>query len=81
MALIFSSTERMSRVLSFLNPSADPQGDSYQLSQSLVALGRGGWFGVGPGESIQKFQYLPKAHTDMIYASWERSSASWGRGS
>ena len=33
-----------------------------------MALGRGGWFGVGPGESIQKYQYLPKAHTDMIFA-------------
>jgi cell division protein FtsW len=61
-------TERMSRVLSFLNPSSDPQGASYQLTQSLVALGRGGWFGVGPGESVQKFQYLPKARTDMIFA-------------
>ncbi len=43
-------------------------GEGYQLGQSLVALGRGGWFGVGPGQSIQKFQYLPKAHTDMIYS-------------
>jgi cell division protein FtsW len=60
--------ERMSRVLSFVNPSSDPQGASYQLTQSLVALGRGGWFGVGPGESVQKFQYLPKARTDMIFA-------------
>jgi cell division protein FtsW len=66
--LVFSSPERMSRFLSFLNPSADPQGSSYQLWQSLVALGRGGWFGVGPGESIQKFSYLPKAHTDMIFS-------------
>jgi cell division protein FtsW len=62
------NAERMSRVLSFLNPSSDPQGASYQLTQSLVALGRGGWFGVGPGESVQKFQYLPKARTDMIFA-------------
>jgi cell division protein FtsW len=68
LAFTFSSHERTSRVLSFLNPSADPQGSSFQLSQSLVAMGRGGWFGVGPGESVQKFQYLPKAHTDMIYA-------------
>ncbi|OFW61037.1 MAG: cell division protein FtsW [Actinobacteria bacterium RBG_16_64_13] len=67
-ALIFSSPERTSRIFSFLNPSADPQGSSYQLWQSLVALGRGGWFGVGPGESVQKFQYLPKAHTDMIFS-------------
>jgi cell division protein FtsW len=67
-AFTFSNGERMSRVLSFLDSSADPQDSGFQLSQSLVALGRGGWFGVGPGESVQKFQYLPKAHTDMIYA-------------
>ena len=67
-ALICSSAERMSRIFSFVNPSADPRGASYQLWQSLVALGRGGWLGVGPGESIQKFQYLPKAHTDMIFS-------------
>jgi cell division protein FtsW len=66
--LILQNTERMSRVLSFLNPASDPQDSSYQLTQSLVALGRGGWFGVGPGESVQKFQYLPKARTDMIFA-------------
>jgi cell division protein FtsW len=62
------NAERMSRVLSFLSPSSDPQDTGYQLNQSLVALGRGGWFGVGPGESVQKFQYLPKARTDMIFA-------------
>ncbi|OFV85269.1 MAG: hypothetical protein A2W26_09330, partial [Acidobacteria bacterium RBG_16_64_8] len=68
LAVTLSSKERMSRLLSFVDPSADPQGSSFQLSQSLVALGRGGWFGVGPGQSVQKYQYLPKAHTDMIYA-------------
>ncbi len=66
--MIMLNAERMSRVLSFLNPSSDPQGSSYQLTQSLVALGRGGWLGVGPGQSVQKFQYLPKARTDMIFA-------------
>ncbi len=66
--LTLQSSERSSRVLSFLDPSADPLHSSYQLTQSLVALGRGGWFGVGPGESVQKFQYLPKARTDMIFA-------------
>lgn len=67
-AFTFSSSVRMARVLSFLDPSADPHGASFQLNQSLVALGRGGWFGVGPGESVQKFSYLPKPHTDMIFA-------------
>ena len=66
--LIFSNKERTSRVLAFLHPSADLQDTGYQLYQSMMALGRGGWLGVGPGESIQKYQYLPKAHTDMIYS-------------
>ena len=56
------------RVLAFLNPFADPQNKGFQLVQSLLALGRGGWLGAGPGASIQKFSYLPKAHTDMIFA-------------
>jgi cell division protein FtsW len=68
LAVTLLSSERRSRILSFLDPSADPHGSSFQLTQSLVALGRGGWFGVGPGQSVQKFQYLPEAHTDMIYA-------------
>ena len=62
------SEERTSRVLSFLNPFADPYDSGFQLVQSLVALGRGGLFGVGAGQSVQKFQYLPQAHTDMVYA-------------
>jgi cell division protein FtsW len=66
--LTLMSTVRTSRVLSFLDPSSDPQKSSYQLTQSLVALGKGGWFGVGPGQSVQKFQYLPKARSDMIFA-------------
>jgi cell division protein FtsW len=60
--------ERLSRILSFIDPWADPDGASYQLVQSLVALGRGGLFGVGPGQSVQKFEYLPKARSDMIFA-------------
>ena len=66
--LVTTNPERKSRVLAFLDPGADPYGASFQLSQSLVALGRGGWLGVGPGQSVQKFSYLPKAHTDMVFA-------------
>ena len=66
--LILRNSERTSRILAIFNPSSDPDGSSYQISQSLVALGRGGWFGVGPGQSIQKYQYLPKARSDMIFA-------------
>lgn len=81
MALVFTNGERMSRVFSFLDPSSDPQGSAYQLWQSLVALGRGGWIGVGPGESVQKFQYLPKAHTDMIFSILGEEFGLLGAGS
>lgn len=57
---------RMARMTAFLDPQADPQNSGFQILQSLVALGSGGLFGVGIGQSIQKFNYLPEAHTDMI---------------
>lgn len=66
--LILARTAASNRFLAFLDPFADAQGKGFQLVQSLLALGRGGWFGAGPGASIQKFSYLPKAHTDMILA-------------
>ena len=56
------------RVLSFLNPWDDPEGNGYQLIQSLLAIGSGGWFGEGYGLSTQKLQYLPIQSTDFIYA-------------
>jgi cell division protein FtsW len=59
---------RWERLLSFWNPWAAPQGSGYQPIQSLVALGQGGWFGVGLGHSQQKLFYLPEAHTDFIFA-------------
>ena len=59
---------RMERITSFLNPSADPGGAGFQLIQAKLALGSGGLFGVGLGESLQKAFYLPEAHTDMIGA-------------
>ncbi len=59
---------RYTRVMSFLNPDADPQGSGFQLLQSLIAVGSGGLFGVGLMESKQKLFYLPEAHTDFIYA-------------
>jgi cell division protein FtsW len=55
-------------LLAFLNPDADPQGHGFQLLQSLIAVGSGGFFGVGLMESRQKLFYLPEAHTDFIYA-------------
>ena len=58
----------MARVTSFLDPWADPYNSGFQLTQSLIAIGRGEWFGVGLGESVQKLFYLPEAHTDFLFA-------------
>ncbi|WP_413702051.1 putative lipid II flippase FtsW [Psychromonas sp. KJ10-10] len=66
--LVVTSPYRMARVVGFLDPWADPFGRSYQLTQSLMAFGRGGWLGQGLGNSVQKLEYLPEAHTDFIMA-------------
>jgi cell division protein FtsW len=59
---------RRARVFAFLDPWADPLNTGYQTIQSLIALGSGGWFGVGLGASRQKWSYIPNAHTDFIFA-------------
>ncbi|MCL5050413.1 cell division protein FtsW [Aliidiomarina maris] len=64
--LIIIEPYRMRRVTSFWSPWDDPFGSGYQLTQSLMAFGRGDWFGQGLGNSVQKLQYLPEAHTDFI---------------
>ncbi|HET7675239.1 MAG TPA: putative lipid II flippase FtsW [Gammaproteobacteria bacterium] len=66
--LAWSSPYRMERLTAFLNPWADPFDNGFQLTQSLIAIGRGAWFGVGLGESVQKLFYLPEAHTDFLFA-------------
>ncbi|KAE8176717.1 cell division protein FtsW [Photobacterium carnosum] len=66
--LIAFEPYRMRRVTSFLDPWQDPYGSGYQLTQSLMAFGRGEWFGQGLGNSIQKLAYLPEAHTDFVFA-------------
>ena len=66
--LIFSSPYRMQRVIGFMDPWSDPYGKGYQLSHALIAFGRGEWFGVGLGGSLQKLFYLPEAHTDFLLA-------------
>src|SRR6202049_19684 len=66
--LIVHVSYRYERVMAFLNPAADPQGRGFQLLQSLIAVGSGGFTGVGLMESKQKLFYLPEAHTDFIYA-------------
>ena len=63
-----SSPYRMKRLTTFIDPWADPFDSGFQLTQSLIAIGRGEWFGVGLGASIQKLFYLPEAHTDFVFA-------------
>jgi len=58
----------MRRLTGFLDPWADPFNSGFQLTQSLIAIGRGQWFGVGLGDSVQKLFYLPEAHTDFLFA-------------
>ncbi len=66
--MIITSPYRMARVTNFLDPWSDPFGQGYQLTQALIASGRGEWFGVGLGESVQKLLYLPDAHTDFLFS-------------
>lgn len=67
-AAIIAAPYRMRRIFAFLDPWADPSGKGYQTIQSLLALGPGGLFGLGLGQSRQKFLYLPENHTDFIFA-------------
>jgi cell division protein FtsW len=66
--LVLSSPYRMQRIFGFMDPWSDPFGSGYQLSHALIAFGRGEWFGVGLGASVEKLQYLPEAHTDFLLA-------------
>ena len=67
-ALVFFTPYLQERVKTFINPAQDSQGSSYQIQQSLIALGSGGVFGRGYGQSIQKFTYLPEPQGDSIFA-------------
>ena len=66
--ILLSADYRVRRLTAFLNPWADPFHSGFQLTQSLIAIGRGEWLGVGLGESVQKLFYLPEAHTDFLFA-------------
>ena len=66
--LVMVAPYRMKRLLSFMNPWDDPFGSGFQLTQALIAIGRGEWFGVGLGASVQKLFYLPEAHTDFLFS-------------
>ena len=59
---------RMKRLMTFMDPWSDPYDSGFQLTQALIAFGRGEWFGVGLGNSIQKLFYLPEVHTDFVFA-------------
>ena len=66
--LAILSPYRMQRLMSFVDPWKDPYDSGFQLTQALIAFGRGDWFGVGLGSSIQKLFYLPEAHTDFVFS-------------
>ena len=67
-ALVLTAPYRMARLTSFIDPWADPFNSGFQLTQALIAFGRGEWFGVGLGGSVQKLFYLPEAHTDFLFS-------------
>jgi cell division protein FtsW len=67
-ALVISSPYRWQRITGFMDPWSDPWNKGYQLSHALIAFGRGEWFGVGLGASVEKLHYLPEAHTDFLLA-------------
>jgi cell division protein FtsW len=66
--LVLTTPYRMRRITGFIDPWRDPFDTGFQLTQSLIAIGRGEWFGVGLGASVQKLHYLPEAHTDFLFA-------------
>lgn len=66
--LVWIAPYRVQRLQSFMDPWADPFGSGFQLTQALIAFGRGDWLGVGLGSSMQKLFYLPEAHTDFLYS-------------
>ena len=67
-AVLLSAPYRLRRLTNFMDPWADPFDSGFQLAQALIAIGRGDWFGVGLGASVQKLFYLPEAHTDFLFA-------------
>lgn len=73
-----SESYRLKRLMNFIDPWADPYNDGYQLSQALIAYGRGEWFGLGLGNSVQKLAYLPEAHTDFVFSIWVEETGMMG---
>ena len=78
MFMIISAPYRLQRLTAYTDPWQDPYGSGFQLIQSLIAFGRGEWWGVGLGNSIQKLFYLPEAHTDFVFSIWAEETGFFG---
>jgi cell division protein FtsW len=76
--LLVSEPYRLQRLTAYTDPWADQFNSGYQLTQSLIAFGRGEWFGVGLGNSVQKLFYLPEAHTDFVFSIWAEETGLLG---
>ena len=76
--LLVSEPYRLQRLIAYTDPWADPFNSGFQLTQSLIAIGRGEWLGVGLGNSVQKLFYLPEAHTDFVLSIWAEETGLLG---
>ena len=76
--MVISAPYRLQRMTAYQDPWSDPYGAGFQLIQSLIAYGRGHWFGVGLGNSVQKLFYLPEAHTDFVFSIWAEETGFVG---
>jgi cell division protein FtsW len=76
--LVISEPYRVKRLTAYTDPWADPYNTGFQLTQSLIAFGRGEWLGVGLGNSVQKLFYLPEAHTDFVFSIWAEETGFIG---
>ena len=75
---VVAKSYRMDRLTGYTDPWADPFNTGYQLLNSLIAIGRGEWLGVGLGNSVQKLFYLPEAHTDFVFSIWAEETGLIG---
>ena len=78
LVLVVSAPYRLKRLTAYTDPWADPYDSGFQLTQSLIAFGRGEWLGVGLGNSVQKLFYLPEAHTDFVFSIWAEETGFLG---
>jgi len=78
LVLIVSEPYRVKRLTAYTDPWSDPYNTGFQLTQSLIAFGRGEWLGVGLGNSVQKLFYLPEAHTDFVFSIWAEETGFVG---